>query len=179
MDGPEQPLTPETSKIQVSNTFEDYKPLYRLEKELSKLEEQQNTFEDIVGVLDAAIRSHPESSYNSSQNPIYSESLDPNSIEVDIAVMIGLTSQKWSEIKESEVRVHKQLIDYEKDKLENPNSNYFQTLRHTYERSEKRLRSTEHLLEQISIETYRILEAQPSPETKVLHPSSTKPITGD
>jgi len=181
MRGPEKPQTPGKTNFKPTNTFVDFESLKSIEKELEEFGQHYNNFKDIVNSLDTAVKSHPDTSNGAESGKyFYGQTVEKTDIETDIAVMIGIASQKWSYIRGMHNNLYKEFKEYEQTYREHlDNSKYYERLWREYREHGKELESTEQLLENISVETYRLLGEQPSPQTKVLRPNSSQLVSSD
>jgi hypothetical protein len=152
-----------------------------IQAQVNQLYRQYNELESTVKKLESAVEAHPETEYDKSSEPsLYRADRKPETeIEIDIAVLTGLSSQKWRNIEKLFEEVNQGLRRYRDELEDNPLQEY-NIVNNTRQKIRKELRETETRLEDLSVETYQLLGEQPSPESEtVLKPNSAQPIASD
>lgn len=162
------------------------KELTQLEEIHTQIDQAYDHYQELeysVNRLGAVVEGHPETDYeNDSEFSLYNVGRKTETdIEQDIAVMIGITSQKWRNVNQLLTDVDTELCEYQKDFEDQENILKGYEIAHENCREIAReLRETEAKIEDISIETYLLLEEQPSPDSRtVLRPNSSQPIASD
>jgi hypothetical protein len=176
MDYPGEPEDP--NKI-----LEERKHLDEIQSTLDEAYSKYHELELSVDKLGSAVEAHPETGYeHDSETFLYrGDRKTEIDVEMDIAVLLGTTSQKWKETKKSTEKLHRYLKRYReelnKDVNPLPEDN---NISDSHKELRQELRETEKELEDIAVETYLLLGEQPSPDSRtVLQPNSSRPIASD
>ncbi len=166
-----------------NSLLKDLKQLEELHSQIDQLYDHYQELEHSVNKLGAVVDAHPETDYeHDSELCLYDASGKKEAeIEKDMAVLIGTTSQKWRTVNRLFTEVDRGLCKYQ-EKLGERES-YLPEYQFAHENCREvheELRETEREIEDMSIETYLLLEEQPSPDSKtVLRPSSPHFIASD